>query len=78
VVRAARSRGQRRGQDALIRVEVDLNEAAFGSQRELQLDTAVVCPTCNGTCCQRHGPRMCDVCKGRGQIQRVARSSSAR
>jgi molecular chaperone DnaJ len=66
---------QRRGQDALIRVEVDLNEAAFGSQRELQLDTAVVCPTCNGTCCQPGtGPRMCDVCKGRGQIQRVARS----
>ena len=40
---------QRRGQDALIRVDVDLREAAFGSQRELQLDTAVVCPACTGT-----------------------------
>jgi molecular chaperone DnaJ len=76
---AATARGpasrQRRGQDALIRVEVDLSEAAFGTQRELQMDTAVVCPTCEGTCC-RPGtqPRVCDVCKGRGQIQRVARS----
>lgn len=66
---------QRRGQDALIRVEVDLRESAFGSQRDLQLDTAVVCPACTGSCCQpgTH-PKVCDVCKGRGQVQRVARS----
>lgn len=59
----------------LIRVEVDLAEAAFGGTRELQLDTAAVCSVCEGTCC-RPGtqPRVCDVCKGRGQIQRVARS----
>lgn len=76
---AAGARGpaprQRRGQDALIRVEVDLAEAAFGGQRELQLETAVVCPTCEGTCCQpgTH-PRVCDVCRGRGHVQRIARS----
>jgi molecular chaperone DnaJ len=66
---------QRRGQDALIRVEIDLAEAAFGSIRELQLDTAVVCPECEGSCCRPGtSPKVCDVCKGRGQIQRVARS----
>ena len=66
---------QRRGQDALIRLDVDLTEAAFGGQRDLTLDTAVVCPTCDGTCCQPGtSPRVCEVCKGRGQIQRVARS----
>jgi len=66
---------QRRGQDALVRVEIDLAEAVFGGQRELQLDTAVVCPTCEGSCCQpgTH-PRECEVCHGRGQIQRIARS----
>jgi molecular chaperone DnaJ len=40
---------QRRGQDALIRLDVELTESAFGGQRDLSLDTAVVCPTCNGT-----------------------------
>jgi molecular chaperone DnaJ len=66
---------QRRGQDALIRIEIDLREAAFGSQRELQLDTAIVCPTCSGSCCQPGtSPRVCEVCRGRGQVQRVARS----
>ncbi len=65
----------RRGQDALIRIEVEMAEAAFGSTRELQLDTAVVCPTCSGSCCQPGtSPRTCEVCGGRGQVQRVARS----
>jgi molecular chaperone DnaJ len=76
---AATTRGpasrRRRGQDSAIRVEIDLEEAAFGTVRDLPVDTAVLCPTCEGSCC-RPGtqPRVCDVCKGRGQIQRVARS----
>lgn len=66
---------QRRGQDALIRLEVDLRESVFGSERELSVDTAVLCPTCHGSCCQPGtSPRTCDVCRGRGQVQRVARS----
>lgn len=66
---------QRRGQDALVRLEVDLAEAVFGSERELQVDTAVLCPTCQGSCCRPGtSPRTCDVCGGRGQVQRVARS----
>ncbi len=65
----------RRGQDALIRLDVELTEAVFGAERELQVETAVVCPTCDGSCA-RPGtrPRTCDVCGGRGQVQRVARS----
>jgi molecular chaperone DnaJ len=66
---------QRRGQDALIRIEIELGEAAFGSQRELALDTAVICPACQGSCCQPGtSPRQCEMCRGRGQVQRVARS----
>jgi molecular chaperone DnaJ len=65
----------RRGQDALIRLDIDLAEAVFGAERELNVDTAVVCPTCQGSCCQPGtSPRTCDVCHGRGQVQRVARS----
>ena len=64
-----------RGQDALIRVDVDLAEAAFGGERQIQVDTAVLCPTCKGTCCQPGtGPETCDICHGQGQVQRVVRS----
>ncbi len=40
--RGPRSR-MRRGQDALIRIEVELADAAFGVSRELKVDTAVLC-----------------------------------
>src|SRR5690606_16852071 len=42
--RGPRSR-TRRGQDAMIRLEVDLEEAAFGTTKDIQVDTAVVCTT---------------------------------
>ncbi len=66
---------QRRGQDALIRVEVDLSEATFGATRDLQVETAVGCPTCHGAG-TRPGtsPRTCDVCRGRGEVQQITRS----
>lgn len=65
----------RRGQDALVRLEIDLAEAAFGAHREIQVDTAVVCGTCQGSCCRPGtSPRTCEVCGGRGVVQRVARS----
>jgi molecular chaperone DnaJ len=65
----------RRGQDALVRLELDLGETVFGVHREITVDTAVVCGTCQGSCCRPGtGPRTCDVCGGRGVVQRVARS----
>ncbi len=65
----------RRGQDALVRLDIDLAEAAFGVHREVAVDTAVVCPTCEGSCCRPGtGPRTCEVCGGQGSVQRVARS----
>ncbi|PPK94141.1 molecular chaperone DnaJ [Kineococcus xinjiangensis] len=64
-----------RGQDALIRVDVDLAEAAFGGTKEIAVDTAAICPTCKGSCCQPGTePVTCDICGGRGQVQRVVRS----
>jgi len=66
---------QRRGQDALIRLEVDLMEATFGADRELQVDTAVVCPTCTGAgTAPNTNPEVCDMCQGRGEVQHVQRS----
>jgi len=65
----------RRGQDALIKVTVDLAEAAFGVVKEIQVDTALVCPTCTGTgAAAGHEPTECSMCRGRGEIQSVQRS----
>jgi len=65
----------RRGQDALIRLEVDLAEAAFGTSRELKVDTAVVCTTCRGTGAREGSePVTCDTCRGRGEVAQVQRS----
>ena len=65
----------RAGQDALIRVEVDLMEATFGCQRDLNIETAIACNKCQGTGCANNSkPSTCQICKGRGETQQVARS----
>jgi molecular chaperone DnaJ len=75
----AQGRGPRprvhRGQDALIRMEVSLAEAAFGVSRELKVDTAVVCTTCHGegTAPGTH-PVPCETCRGTGEVAQVQRS----
>lgn len=65
----------RRGQDALLRIDLELADAAFGVAKEIEVDTAVMCTTCQGSCCQPGtSPTTCDVCNGRGSVQRMARS----
>ncbi len=65
----------RKGNDALIHVEIDLVEAVFGATRELNIETAVICTTCDGagTASGTH-PETCQVCKGRGEVSQVTRS----
>lgn len=72
--RGPRSRAQR-GQDALLRVDLTLAEAVFGAQKTLTIDTAVICPDCEGSC-TRPGTsvQICDICRGSGQIQRQVQS----
>ncbi len=72
--RGPRSR-MRRGQDALIRLEVELAEAAFGATRELKVDTAVLCTACSGDgAAPGSSPRPCETCRGQGEVAHVQRS----
>jgi molecular chaperone DnaJ len=72
--RGPRSRTTR-GQDALVRLDIDLGDAVFGAQKDLTIDTAVACGTCRGAGMQPGtSTRTCDVCAGRGEIQQVQRS----
>src|SRR3954453_9400803 len=65
----------RPGADALVHVELDLAETAFGVSRALTLDTAIICTTCRGagTAPGTH-PETCQTCGGRGEVQSVQRS----
>ena len=74
--RSAGPRSRReRGQDALLRIEVDLDEIVFGTKREIEVDTAILCETCNGSCCAPGTQAVtCDICRGTGSIQRSVRS----
>ena len=72
--RSRRSR-VRRGQDALIRLEIDLADAAFGATHELKVDTAVLCNVCHGDgAAPGSTPITCETCAGRGEVQQVQRS----
>lgn len=72
--RGPRSRVQR-GQDALVRLAIDLADAAFGTDRDMKLDTAVVCESCDGSGAREgSGPVSCRTCHGHGNVQQVQRS----
>src|SRR4051812_9022953 len=69
--RGPRSR-VRAGGDALIRVELDLDETVFGTTKDITVDTAVLCTACSGagTAPGTH-PATCATCAGRGEVQSV-------
>lgn len=72
--RGPRSRVQP-GEPALVAVELDLEECASGVNKEIAVDTAILCDVCHGS--GAHGnstPIKCDTCKGAGEIQAVQRS----
>jgi molecular chaperone DnaJ len=72
--RGPRSR-VRRGQDALVRLDLELAEAAFGTTKPLRVDTAVLCPRCNGSgAAEGSTPVRCSTCHGQGDVTHVQRS----
>ncbi|MGY1813650.1 molecular chaperone DnaJ [Blastococcus sp. SYSU D00820] len=72
--RGPRSR-TRAGADALIRIDLDLDQTVFGTTEEITVDTAVLCDACTGagTAPGTH-PTTCTTCAGRGEVQSVQRS----
>jgi molecular chaperone DnaJ len=69
--RGPRSR-VRAGRDAMISIELDLDETVFGITKDITVDTAVVCDACTGagTAPGTH-PATCQTCSGRGEVQSV-------
>ena len=66
---AARARPTR-GSDVLVRVEVDLLGAAFGTDAEVIFGTKNTCEVCSGTGAEEgHGQTTCPQCGGAGSIR---------
>ncbi len=72
--RTPRSRA-RRGRDITVVLDIELSDVAFGATKDIELDTAVSCDTCQGGCAAPGtSVQWCDMCKGRGEVSEVTRS----
>ncbi len=61
--------GRSRGSDLRYDLEIDFEEAAFGSQRELTLQVVEDCEACQGTGADGKSQReTCSACGGRGMV----------
>ena len=60
-----------RGRDMTMELEVDFDEAVFGSERTLELSLPEQCDECGGTGAAKGAKRAkCHTCGGRGQVVR--------
>lgn len=65
---SSRSRSSRRGEDIALEVVITLKEAAFGTEKTVEVSKHSTCPTCNGSGVEPgHSKETCPVCKGTGQ-----------
>src|SRR6185312_1003661 len=65
----------RPGADSLLRMRLDLDDCATGVTKQVAVDTAVLCDTCQGKgTANNSGPTRCETCGGRGEVQSVQRS----
>ncbi|MFW0184804.1 molecular chaperone DnaJ [Rothia sp. CCM 9418] len=65
----------RQGQDARITVRISLEDAVFGAEKPITVDTAVTCEKCDGDgCAEGTAPVTCDTCRGQGYMQRQVQS----
>ena len=67
--RTGRGRTESRGTDLAYRLDLDLEEAVFGMTREIGVDMATQCSTCDGSgCAPGTQPETCSSCQGRGEV----------
>lgn len=65
-------RGPARGADTQVEVEVDLREAAFGADREINVQTVKNCAVCDGI--GGTESHVCGTCGGAGAVRTVRQS----
>jgi molecular chaperone DnaJ len=67
-----------RGQDLVYDLEITLEEAARGTEKEIEVPRTEKCDVCNGSgASPGTSPRTCPRCNGAGEVQRMRKSSFA-
>lgn len=70
-----RGRGSRRGRDLEVELALDLEEAARGVERSVELQVLEACERCEGSGAEPGtSPETCATCDGNGEVRRVQRS----
>ena len=62
-------RGPRRGSDLRYVMELDLEEAVFGAEKQIDIPTLLECEACDGSGSEDRKVETCTTCKGRGQVR---------
>ncbi len=69
-----RQSGPREGDDMLMRIQITLEEAVFGTQKEIEVMHTESCPECDGTGSSTKKTTTCSKCGGTGQVKQVKNS----
>jgi molecular chaperone DnaJ len=70
-----RGREAQRGADRRVDIDISFEEAAFGTEREIELDRVERCVRCAGSGSEPGStPARCNNCDGSGQVRRVSKS----
>jgi molecular chaperone DnaJ len=70
-----RQRGAQRGSDRRVDITIELEDAAFGCEREISIERIERCVRCGGAGSEPGSQvARCNPCEGTGQVKRVSRS----
>ncbi len=64
--RKRNSKRQTKGEDALVHIDLDFDEAVYGCEKEFSINIKDKCSECNGL--GGHNSKTCPTCNGRGRI----------
>ncbi len=75
--RTAGERYPERGRDIVYELEIELEEAAKGIEKEIEVRKDEICHDCKGTGASGGGLKTCPACGGTGQLKRIQRQGFA-
>src|SRR3989338_364969 len=68
-------RGQTRGHDVQVDIEIDLRDAVFGTENDIHFTGRNACSVCSGSGAEPgSGTKQCGECNGSGQIRQIQRT----